>query len=72
MNRETVRLNLVPTVVCCYTFERNAVIVFVIFLVSTSLSLSGTGTRISPAAQSRYHTHDRNVREVAAVHTVVT
>ena len=59
-------------VVYCYTFERNAVIAFVILLVSTSVNLSGTCTRISPAAQSRYQTHDRSVKEVAAVCAVVT
>jgi hypothetical protein len=55
-----------------YTFERNTVIVFVIFLLPTSVHLSGTCTRISPAAKSRYHKHDRSVREDAAVYVVVT
>jgi len=72
VNHETVRLNLVPLCVYCYTFERNTVIVFVIFLLPTSVHLSGTCTRISPAAYSRYHTHDRSVREVAAVYVFVT
>jgi hypothetical protein len=58
--------------VYCYTFERIAVTVFVILLVSTSVHPSGTCTRITPAAQSKHHTHDRSVREVAAVYAVVT